>query len=260
MEKNKMKIGKILTLSLVGAGLLAMLAVPSALAQTAGNTNANGLTNKQQPPRGEGLGERMPPLDMKDVTVTVTYLDNGIKETFVSTSQSVIAQMKQFVTRLNKVDTKKDEKKGDAVKINVVAEATATGMVITTTSTDATVAAGIIGRAQIRELEKKLLDAKVDIKAAITRTVQETEKGVIITISSDNADVAQLIKLREKYPMEGPGPRPDMQPGNRPNIPWGLKMKGPRGGFNQPASGQENDDQEGNQVNNPAAGRQNTTS
>jgi hypothetical protein len=236
--ENKIKSGRFITLGLLGTSMLVMLAVPSALAQTS-NAVTTGQTTKQQQMRVENRDEKKPPLDLKDVTITVTYLDNGIKETFVSKTASVIAQMKQFVTRLNKVDEKKDE----TAKINVIAEATATGMVITTTSSDAEVAARIIGHAKIRELEKKLIDAKVDIKAAITRTVQETEKGVIVTISSDNPDVAQLIKLREKYPMEGQGPRPDMQPGNRPNLPPGRMFKGPNGKQGLPYLGPGSDNQ-----------------
>lgn len=236
MEKHKIKIGRIITLSLVGTSLLAMLAGPSAMAQTNGTATATGLTTKQQPARGEGRGERMPPrdemkqdmkLDLKDVTITVAYLDNGIKETFVSTTQSVIAQMKKFVTRINAKDTNKDEKKGEDVKINVVAEATATGMVITTTTTDADAAARIINQAKIRELEKKLIDAKVDIKAATTRTVTETDKGVTISITSDNADVASLIKLREKYGMQGP--RGMMEEGKGFGMGKGKMGKGRQG-------------------------------
>lgn len=174
-----------------------------------------------RPPEGQKNPGGIKPFNPGDAVITVEYLNNGIKETFVSKTASVIAQMKQFVKEINKAQTKI----GDAAKINIVAEATSTGMVITTTSSDADLAAGIIGRSRIRELEKKLIEAKVDIRAAIKRTVQETEKGVVVTISSDNADVAQLIKLREKYPMEEFRPGPLPQPGNKPNLPPGQEKK-----------------------------------
>jgi hypothetical protein len=183
------------------------------LDKSANQGNQNGV-------RKPGNDKPLFDFNMKSVTVTIQYLDNGIKETFVSTDQSVIAQMKQVVTRLNKMN----ESKPAEAKINVVAEATSTGMVITTTSSDAQVAARIIGESQIRELERKLRDAGVDIKATITRTVTETETGVVITLSSTNADVAKLIKLREKFPM--PEQRPDMKPGKGPQMPPGQVKKG----------------------------------
>ena len=94
MEK-KIRLGRIITLGLLGVSMLAALAIPSAMAKNANAANTNGQT-VNQPARGEGRGDKMPPLDLKDATVTVTYLDNGTKETFVSQDKSVIAQMKQF--------------------------------------------------------------------------------------------------------------------------------------------------------------------
>jgi len=262
MEKNKIKIGKIITLGVAGAGLLAMLVGPSALAQTNGTATSTALTTRQQPARGEGRGERMPPIDFRNATVTVAYLNNGTTETFVSTDAAVIAQMKNHVTRINDMAAKKNAaNNGTTAKIDVTAVATATGMVITTTSTDADTAARIINQAKIRELEKKLADAKVDIKAATTRTVQNTANGVTITISSDNPDVAQLIQLREKYQPQGPGPGMGMgmgmERGDRPMMPWGGEMKGRPGRNGQSSAGQE-DDGEDNPSADTSAGQNST--
>jgi hypothetical protein len=219
----KSKKGKIVG-GIVGVTMLATTvaaAMPLVSAQT---TDTNSQTNEQsqgnnfrvtgkqnrglQKGFGQGALKNIPLLKKENVVIVVTNLSNGIQETLTTTDSDALAGLKKMAGNINnKVNNKKsganDPNTPAIPKATVKAEVLDNGIVITITSDDADVVKEIQAGAQLRELEKKLRDANVDIKASITRTVVETDKGVQINVSSDNTDVQQLIKLREQSRGDG---------------------------------------------------------
>jgi len=195
MEKSKVITATTaLTTLAVGIGIGASILAASAQDNTTVAPTANtAVTAPAQGMRG-GMGFGMKGLNgikMQNIQTSVEYLDNGTKETLTSTDQDTIAALQKRADKTGKIEFENANK-----NVTVTTEKISNGIIVTRTSTDAEEVVRIKNRAQMMELMKSLKDSGVDVQDSITRTVTNTNNGVQVTISSDNADVAKLIQLR----------------------------------------------------------------
>lgn len=157
--------------------------------------DASGATRDANGPRGErGMGMGMM---NKNITRTVTKLDNGATETLTTTDSGALARLNAMADRMNSV-------------VRTVAK-TENGATFTATSTDATVAArlreGIImGGMPMGGMMKPPHEAESGATASSGSTVaagttfatssEALDNGIRVTVSSNSADIIAKIQAR----------------------------------------------------------------
>jgi len=154
------------------------------------NQSQQNQNQQVQQNQSDQKNEIMELLGQESTQLSVDYMNNGAKMT-ISAGQNDSSTLNGLAGRINNGAQQMTKN----TSIQVSAQQSGNNLVITATSSKPEEVKIIQNTAKMAEIQKKLADQGVDIKSNMSADVQNIDKGVRVSVTSDNQDIQQMIRL-----------------------------------------------------------------